>query len=79
MAIADLAGGGAAEFFGGYFKVRGAQSAGIFIGGTAIFTGKHSLPPGNNRGGEQKLSKASVINTFCKNKHVAVPVNICFS
>ena len=79
MPIADLTGRGAAELFGGYFKIRGAQSAGILIGGTAIFTGKHCLPPGGNRGGEQELSKASVINTCCKNKLVASPVNICFS
>ena len=79
VAIADLIGGGAAVFLGGYFKIRCAQSAGIVIGGTAIFTGKHSAPPGEDRGGEQKLIKISALKTSYENKLTDNPVNICFS
>ena len=51
VAIADLIGGGAAMLLGSCFKIRCAQSAGIVIGGTAIFTGEHIAPPGGDRGG----------------------------
>lgn len=51
VAVADLIGRGATMFLGRYFKIRCAQATGIGIRGTAIFTGKHNISPGRNRGG----------------------------